>query len=1206
MPGRTTPIGGHFERAKPADTNKKMDFAFMLLTARRLRLCARIFTAFLLVFIIFAGTAIYFLQRNPEALTQHFLDELSRNTGLNFSVESVNVVFFPLPSVAVSNPEIEGPNLHISAAYATLRPDFMALLRGVFRPADISLLRPRVRGTLMHSLADLTALVTPANLDASASETSASASETNASASANTVDASPSTPSSNAPNSGPNNGPSNALASGLTLPLPAGCRLSIVQGELTIETADKARLHLDGVQCNLKVRSSGSVSGDMHWVSAQLLRTEALVPAAALDNFHFKGRIDPAQLLSASDLTLSGVLRLPGLLDRLTFKTQFSGDASTWTAYASLYGDIIKDGEFLPFALDGTAHAGTDKVISLQQLRLELGEDSGLLNASLRLDGNTAGHSVAPEALAPTSSARTLAAGADAAAKTSTTTGPPKPRGPVLEGRLQLHRFSLTRWLGFARNLTPGLQLTLDNVTDGMLLFSLDQEGLNVPHIRARAAGSLFTGLGSVPQWTKPEVILDLKATHINVGLAVPEAVSKPPLPVYFSHGTFTPMPTEPPKPGDIGVDYDIRLAGEKVSYGPLRLENVQVVIRPGKKDKNGHEDSQLTADARLYGGSMRGEAILGSGPEATYDLKLRLRDVNAGPTARDLTVLPLVEGRVRADAEVVSKGRDTTTFLANLRGNATIRAEQGALRLSNDPDAEPVTFQMLDVSLKARNASLRKTALGLDGQWQGTLARTGLDAQASLNGMLWFGGQGDNSSVDFQNLPGSLTAKIAPEISGLLEGLQADIRGNFSSRGSDGRILATDTTIQALGMDAQGRLQVNLGGQSGLSWQGNLNARIPDFSRTLGYMTRSNTSLPPPLRSLELSAAFKGNPEELTLNELRIQLDKSTVSGSLNVNRRKQLSLDFTLAANTLDLDKWFPRAPSSPAAKAKKKSNDRGADNRPGVSMRGSPTPKAEAVPKPQASKAASKPWDLRPLREIRVKGELRVAQLTGWKLNAQSLIIPVLMENGRLTLAPITGRLYGAALHSRSRFEFTRGLSLESSLSVDGFDLAAAATDKGGAALSGRADVSSEITATLTGSGQLLAALNGRWKFLVRNGSYQARTDNGALKGKPTNFQQTGASGLIAAGVVRSDDFTLLSPDLKVNGGGWVDLNNETLDCNFNVNMKGLPDFPLRLHGSLSDSKTSIGAGKLILNTLGGITFGLFDVLGGVVEGTWRIFR
>lgn len=43
---------------------------------------------------------------------------------------------------------MRGKDLHFSVAYATLRPDFLALLRGEFVPRNISLLRPKLGGAL--------------------------------------------------------------------------------------------------------------------------------------------------------------------------------------------------------------------------------------------------------------------------------------------------------------------------------------------------------------------------------------------------------------------------------------------------------------------------------------------------------------------------------------------------------------------------------------------------------------------------------------------------------------------------------------------------------------------------------------------------------------------------------------------------------------------------------------------------------------------------------------------------------------------------------------------------------------------------------------------------------------------------------------------------------------------------------------------------
>ena len=63
----------------------------MFLTARRLRLLLRIFLALLLVLSVLLATAFYLLQRNPEALTRHYLDGISARTGLIFCVEAVDV-----------------------------------------------------------------------------------------------------------------------------------------------------------------------------------------------------------------------------------------------------------------------------------------------------------------------------------------------------------------------------------------------------------------------------------------------------------------------------------------------------------------------------------------------------------------------------------------------------------------------------------------------------------------------------------------------------------------------------------------------------------------------------------------------------------------------------------------------------------------------------------------------------------------------------------------------------------------------------------------------------------------------------------------------------------------------------------------------------------------------------------------------------------
>ena len=47
-------------------------------------------------------------------------------------------------------------------------------------------------------------------------------------------------------------------------------------------------------------------------------------------------------------------------------------------------------------------------------------------------------------------------------------------------------------------------------------------------------------------------------------------------------------------------------------------------------------------------------------------------------------------------------------------------------------------------------------------------------------------------------------------------------------------------------------------------------------------------------------------------------------------------------------------------------------------------------------------------------------------------------------------------------------------------------------------------------------------------------------------------------------------------------------------------------VRVTGKLHDPKTSVSAGTAILYAVTSLTHGIFELLGGVMEGTWNLFR
>ncbi len=1069
----------------------------MLLNARRLRLLARIFLALFLLLSCLTAGAFYLLQRNPEALAGHFIEELSARTGLTITVDSVNVALLPVPALAVSNVTVTGENWNFTTAYATLRPDFAALLQGRLEPRNISLLRPRINGTVPVALSpnmDFKSLLGPGN--------------------------------------------------GSPLPFPGRCRLAIQQGEARIEGADNSSLTIEGAQCDLEAKPGDSISGNISWTAAALVPPDG--QPLRLDSLYIDGKtslVDP--LTHSPRMAGSGVLRLPDWLPELKFSLNLTPDIlpgkNGLTLVTDLGGTISKDSVAIPFKLAGTTawQQTSPDTVNLEKLQLALGPDTVSFDGAVHLKSST---------------------------------------GPSIKGRLQLHRASLTRWLGFARNLAPGLQVALDELTEGLLVFDLDAVGLRVPHIEVSAAGSRFTGSGGVADWHKPELALDLMSENVNLGRAIPEAVGVLPEEPQFGHGPFTPLPGAPLMPGEIGLDYNVRLAAKKVDYGTIVINDALVVIRQGLVDAQSRlEDTLLLVEGKLYGGSVKGETILGGDKSTPYSIRLRARDVNGENLGKDLKVMPVGGGRLRADVDIMSQGRELDVFLSKLRGSVTARAENGFLRAPPRISGGKKTtfaFSMMDVGLKVRTAAWDGQKLGLEGQWTAGMAASGLDLAADINGRLWFSGDGaDGGQMDFTNLPGSFSLRMDPERSFKPDGLHVQASGRFSGQSARNEFSVSEGHFNALGIEAHGQASV-IAAKEGPSWQGKVSAYSSDMARTLRLAGMGKITMPKGFNNLEMDTRFRGDSTSLSLREIRTKLDQSTITGTLNLAWKEQLSLNFKLNADELDLDRYMNGDKSSSAGKS---------------------------------SSASNKEWDLRFMRNFRAQGEMGVGRLKVMRFTLQNLRTKYKLENGRLTSDSITGQFYGAPVISKGSITFTKGLSFSNTLTINDFDLKAASDARGGAAaLTGKGSVHSEMHASLTGPDQLPALLNGKWRVEVLNGSFQHRTPDGKLKGKPTMITASGASGTITNGVARGSDFYLKGPGLKVSGGGWIDFNNETLDCNFNVNMKNVPDFPLRLYGSMSNTKTSIGAGTLILNTIGDITKGFVDVLGGIVEGTWKLFR
>lgn len=948
--------------------------------------------------------------------------------------------------------------------------------------------------------------------------------------------------------------------------LPGSLRVEVQQGQIDVSAADGSRLVLDNLGLDLDAGPHDRLDGRARWSLLRVATKDAVLLTARHTRLEGGGRLS-APLAEGSRLRLQGQLRYGDWLRELRADLHGTAGGNRWTIGGRLEGALTQSGQPIPFSLEGTARLAEpdSSRVELNDLRFTLDADSGRLDGALHLPGSGR---------------------------------------PRLLGHLSMQRLSLTQWLGFARDLVPGLQLALDNITQVSADFELDSQGLRVPAIAASCSGSRFSGTGGVPRWDKPVVTLELAAQQVSLGLAIPEALGRRPRQPFFSHApltSFDPRPKSRAQPAqqerpaaapespsatdDLG--YDIRLSARRLLYGPLRLQDARVVISPGAPASTGLGRARLDVRAALYEGRLTAQATIGGGPEKTeFDIAADIKNVETAALGEHLPVLPLRGGRLQASAALRSTGGSIPAFLAALSGKIALQADNGSLAAA----ALPLDYTRLGLELALRQGRWKQGRAGLSGDWHLKLDGRKLQADSRLDGTLWLGG---SSRAALEDCGLRLHVTTNDSLPGLPQGLDLKLLGRLTAQASPPQLSLQQADAGALGAHYAGSLSLS-GGGNGLLLAGRGHLRCDDLARTLSLVRRSAPKLPPGLRALNLQSDWEYASRRLALKNLSTRLLDTAVQGEASVSFQAVPRIRLALSTPFLDIDALrrtlFPEEAAADAHREEQIRTARAA---------------GRSIP-PPSRPAAGEPWDLRFLKTFSMEGSLRATGVRSWKLTLTDVRLPFSLADGRLDY-DLRATLYGAALRTVGHAQFDHGMRVENHLSVNAFDLAPASAARGGEArVSGRASVEVTATAALNGPGQMPAAINGNWKLLVSEGSHQPLDKQGRGKGRPTRFARLSASGNLRQGVARSSDLSLRSKDMTVTGGGWINLVDETLDCTLRVDTPTMNNIPVRVYGSLHDVKTSISAGTVLLYALSGIAQGITGLVGGLLDGALGLFR
>lgn len=351
-----------------------------------------------------------------------------------------------------------------------------------------------------------------------------------------------------------------------------------------------------------------------------------------------------------------------------------------------------------------------------------------------------------------------------------------------------------------------------------------------------------------------------------------------------------------------------------------------------------------------------------------------------------------------------------------------------------------------------------------------------------------------------------------------------------------EGDTLRTDAlTLAGLGLNLTGT--VNASQLSGdLRYTGQV--ALPQFNLRR-FMQQLNQELPPTtdntvFQSVALSTDFAGSNNDMRLSNLDITLDESRITGEITVanlaaSTAPATSFDFDI--NRINLDRYLAPATDTPAA-----------------------------------SEMTNTELPVDTLRDLNLKGELAIGQITYSGLNLSNMVLNINAADGRLALAPLSASLYAGSYTGDIRLDVTGDMPLASvDTDLTGINLGPLLQDFMDASyLSGTGNVRLALTGRGADTATIKRNLNGSGSLSLQDGALQgvdvgsvltqvesmireqrARTVN---RGQSTPFESFSADIAVNNGIVSTRNLLIDSSGFGITGSGTlVNLADDSIAFN-----------------------------------------------------------
>jgi AsmA protein len=294
----------------------------------------------------------------------------------------------------------------------------------------------------------------------------------------------------------------------------------------------------------------------------------------------------------------------------------------------------------------------------------------------------------------------------------------------------------------------------------------------------------------------------------------------------------------------------------------------------------------------------------------------------------------------------------------------------------------------------------------------------------------------------------------------------------------------------------------------------------------------------PNALTRASLQATIGGKPNALVIKPLTIHLDDSKLNGELTLPDLKSQALRFNLVLDAIDVDRYMPPESDKPGARAP-----------------------VAATPGAAASAAGQMPNEA--LRALDVDGRMTIGKLKVAKLKLSDVDVSIKAKDGLIKLHPIDANLYKGTYRGNITVD-ARGKTLRTSVdeNLAGVLAGPLLQDlQGQDRLTGAANVNLALQTTGATGDEIKKSLNGSATFAFTDGAVKGvniarmiREAYARIKGtalpveeveQKTDFSELRGSVRIDNGVATNDDFTVMTPLLRINGKGTANLPAETVD-------------------------------------------------------------